>query len=75
MMAHVESHLRGHIRYYGVSGNTRSLRKYFFRASYGNGSTDAVNATLLLGQVSGRLYPAGCPILALFTIFIPSRSG
>jgi group II intron reverse transcriptase/maturase len=32
MMAHVESHLRGHIQYYGVSGNTRSLRNYFFRA-------------------------------------------
>jgi len=31
MMAHVEIHLRGHIRYYGVSGNTRSLRNYFFR--------------------------------------------
>ena len=32
MMAHVESHLRGHIQYYGVSGNTRRLRSYFFRA-------------------------------------------
>jgi RNA-directed DNA polymerase len=31
MMAYVESHLRGHIQYYGVSGNTRRLRNYFFR--------------------------------------------
>lgn len=32
MMAYAESHLRGHIQYYGVSGNMRSLRSYFYRA-------------------------------------------
>jgi group II intron reverse transcriptase/maturase len=32
MMAYVEFHLRGHIQYYGVSGNMRSLRSYFYRA-------------------------------------------
>jgi len=32
MMEYVERHLRGHIQYYGVSGNMRSLRRYFYRA-------------------------------------------
>ena len=30
MLEYVERHLRGHIQYYGVSGNTRSLRTYFY---------------------------------------------
>ena len=32
MMVHVQQHLRGHIQYYGISGNTRSLRKYYYFA-------------------------------------------
>jgi RNA-directed DNA polymerase len=32
MIEYVERHLRGHIHYYGVSGNMRSLRRYFYRA-------------------------------------------
>ena len=32
MMAYVQQHLRGHIQYYGVSGNLRSLRKYYYFA-------------------------------------------
>jgi len=32
MMVHVEHHLRGHIQYYGVSGNMRSVRSYFYHA-------------------------------------------
>lgn len=34
MMAYMESHLRGHIQYYGVSGNTQSLRSYFYYACW-----------------------------------------
>jgi RNA-directed DNA polymerase len=30
MMVYVEHHLRGHIQYYGVSGNMRSVRSYFY---------------------------------------------
>lgn len=30
MMVYVQQHLRGHIQYYGVSGNIRSLRKYYY---------------------------------------------
>ena len=32
MTAYVGCHLRGHIQYYGVSGNTRSVRSYFYCA-------------------------------------------
>jgi len=32
MLEYVERHLRGHIQYYGVSGNTRYLRSYFYLA-------------------------------------------
>jgi len=32
MMVYVHQHLRGHIQYYGVSGNLRSLRKYYYFA-------------------------------------------
>lgn len=32
MMVYVQQHLRGHIQYYGVSGNIRSLRKYYYVA-------------------------------------------
>ena len=32
MMVHVQQHLRGHIQYYRFSGNTRSLRKYYYFA-------------------------------------------
>jgi len=32
MMVYVEHHLRGHIQYYGVSGNMRSVRSYFYHA-------------------------------------------
>ena len=31
MMEHVQQHLRGHLQYFGVSGNSRSLRQYVFR--------------------------------------------
>lgn len=30
MMSYVQQHLRGHIQYYGVSGNIRSLRRYYY---------------------------------------------
>lgn len=30
MMVYVQQHLRGHIQYYGVSGNSRSVRKYSY---------------------------------------------
>ncbi len=30
MMTYVQQHLRGHIQYYGVSGNIRSLRRYYY---------------------------------------------
>ncbi len=30
MMEYVQQHLRGHIQYYGVSGNLQSLRQYFY---------------------------------------------
>ncbi len=33
MMQYAVRHLRGHLAYYGVSGNSRSLRQYFCRAS------------------------------------------
>jgi RNA-directed DNA polymerase len=32
MMVYVQQHLRGHIQYYGVSGNLRSVRKYNYFA-------------------------------------------
>jgi hypothetical protein len=32
MMAYVHQHLRVHIQYYGVSGNLRSVRKYYYFA-------------------------------------------
>ena len=32
MMEYMKSHLRGHIQYYGVSGNMKSLRAYFHLA-------------------------------------------
>lgn len=32
MMVYVHQHLRGHIQYYGVSGNLRSVRKYYYFA-------------------------------------------
>lgn len=32
-MQYARRHLRGHMAYYGVSGNSRSLRRYFYRAS------------------------------------------
>lgn len=33
MMSYVQRHLRGHLAYYAVSGNSRSLRQYFYAAS------------------------------------------
>ena len=33
MMAYVRRHLQGHIHYYGVSGNSRALRRYHYAAS------------------------------------------
>ena len=33
MMAYVRRHLQGHIRYYGVSGNYRTLSRYVMAAS------------------------------------------
>jgi group II intron reverse transcriptase/maturase len=33
MQRYVRQHLMGHIQYYGVSGNSRSLRQYLFQAS------------------------------------------
>jgi hypothetical protein len=32
MMVYVQQHLQGHIHYYGVSGNLRSVRKYNYFA-------------------------------------------
>jgi hypothetical protein len=32
MMVYVQQHLRGHLQYYGVSGNLRSVRKYNYLA-------------------------------------------
>jgi group II intron reverse transcriptase/maturase len=32
MMTYVQQHLRGHIQYYGVSGNNRSVRRYYYAA-------------------------------------------
>ena len=34
MMAYVRRHLRGHIQYYGVSGNSRQVRTYVLKACY-----------------------------------------
>jgi hypothetical protein len=34
MTAYVHRHLRGHIQYYGVSGNLRQVRTYVLRACY-----------------------------------------
>jgi hypothetical protein len=34
MMAYVQRHLRGHIQYYGVSGNLRQVRNYVLKACY-----------------------------------------
>ncbi|MEA3410010.1 MAG: group II intron maturase-specific domain-containing protein, partial [Pseudomonadota bacterium] len=33
MVAYLRRHLRGHIQYYGVSGNSRTVAKYVFLAS------------------------------------------
>lgn len=33
MMLYARRHLRGHVAYYGVSGNSRSLRQYCYQAS------------------------------------------
>jgi group II intron reverse transcriptase/maturase len=33
MMPYARQHLRGHLAYYAVSGNSRSLRQYFYAAS------------------------------------------
>lgn len=33
MMTYARQHLRGHLAYYAVSGNSRSLRQYFYAAS------------------------------------------
>jgi hypothetical protein len=33
MMAYVRRHLQGHIQYYGVSGNSRAVRRYVYAAS------------------------------------------
>ena len=33
MMQYARQHLRGHLAYYAVSGNSRSLRQYFYAAS------------------------------------------
>jgi RNA-directed DNA polymerase len=30
MMEYVQQHLRGHFQYFGVSGNSRSLRQYLY---------------------------------------------
>ena len=32
MMAYLRRHLQGHIQYYGVSGNSESLRRYRYAA-------------------------------------------
>ena len=32
MMAYLRRHIQGHIQYYGVSGNSRSLHSYVYRA-------------------------------------------
>lgn len=34
MMTYVQRHLRGHIQYYGVSGNTPQVRNYVLKACY-----------------------------------------
>jgi group II intron reverse transcriptase/maturase len=34
MVAYVGRHLRGHIQYYGVSGNSRSVASYVYRATH-----------------------------------------
>lgn len=33
MIGHVRQHVRGHIQYYGVSGNSRALRRYVYLVS------------------------------------------
>jgi hypothetical protein len=33
MMRYARQHLRGHLAYYAVSGNSKSLRQYFYAAS------------------------------------------
>jgi hypothetical protein len=32
MLEHVRRHLQGHIQYFGVSGNSRSLQEYVYQA-------------------------------------------
>ena len=32
MVAYVRRHLQGHLQYFGVSGNSRSLQQYAYRA-------------------------------------------
>ena len=32
MVAYVRRHLQGHIQYFGVSGNSRSLQEYVYQA-------------------------------------------
>jgi RNA-directed DNA polymerase len=45
MVAYLIRHLRGHIQYYGVSGNSRGVSGYLYapRACCSNGSTGAAS--------------------------------
>jgi group II intron reverse transcriptase/maturase len=73
MMEYVQQHLRGHIQYFGVSGNTRSLRQYLLgsrkllykwlnrrsqRRSYGWGEFNrAMRQILPQPRIIHHLYP------------------